>query len=125
MNTTSESNKRRRTTASSVSGLHLCDLPDAILVNVARYLSPPSRALFAASITAPSSSWQDVNWQREPSTTSKAIVSSIRGDDEGKMSLDFDAIEKSLAKKLSDADVGSLLTCIYAFSPHIEAVWLC
>ena len=101
--------KRRRTASSAPAGLHLCDLPDALLVNVARYLSPPSRALFAASMTAPSLSWQDVNWQREPSATSKAIISSMKNT-----TLDFEDVEKSLAKKLSDADIGAVLTCINA-----------
>ena len=111
-NSSSRSHKRQRTTTTN-NGLHLCDLPDALLVNVGRYLSPPSRALFAASMTAPSSSWQCVNWQQEPSATSKVIVSSLKNDD-GKISLDFEDVEKSLAKKLTDADIGAVLTCINA-----------
>ena len=94
--------------------VHLCDLPDSLLENVARYLSLPSRALFAASLTAPSASWERVNWRLQPSTTSKAIVSSLREDGGDRISLDFDDIEKSLAKKLIDADIGALLTCINA-----------
>ena len=112
--TSSESNKRRRT-ASSAADLHiLCDLPDSLLVNVASYLSSPLRALFAVSISASSSSWQVVNWQPEPSTTSKAIVSSLKNDGGGKISLDFENVEKILANKLTDDDIGALLTCINA-----------
>ena len=112
--TAAANNKRRRTAPSPTADLHICDLPDALVVNVARYLSPPSRALFAASMSAPSSSWQDVNWQREPSNTSSAIVSSLREDGDVKISLDFEDIEKSLAKKLTDADIGALLMCTNA-----------
>ncbi len=43
---------------------------------------------------------------------SKAIISSSRNDE--KMSLDFEDIEKSLAKKLTDADICAVLRCINA-----------
>jgi len=62
-----------------------------------------------------SASWPKNNWQQcEPSTTSKPIVSSLKNDVGNKLSLDFEDVEKSLAKKLTDADIGAVLTCTNA-----------
>ena len=43
-----------------VDTMLLSDLPDAALAHAASYLAPPSRALWAAALTAPSSSWRGV-----------------------------------------------------------------
>lgn len=106
--------------------LQISDLPDAILVNVATFLSSPSQALFAAAMTAPSSSWQKVNWMRQPSELSKAIIKSSSPTESNQLQdqvqqhkeqwshLDFVDIEKNLANKLTDGDLGALLACINA-----------
>ncbi|KAL7533741.1 hypothetical protein ACHAXR_005422 [Thalassiosira sp. AJA248-18] len=114
--------KRRRTSQDSWTDiLHIGDLPDSLLAdNVASYLSKPSRALFAAAMTAPPSSWRKTNWTKQPSVTSKAIILSEfstvgQGQNiEQWHALDFLDIEKSLAKKLTDDDVGAVLACINA-----------
>lgn len=104
---TTNKRRRRRTCA---DGLHVSDLPIGFLVDVSAYLSKPSRALFAVAMTAPSSFWRDdVNSEMRKSATSQAIVSSTQWE-----ALDFVDIEKKLAKKLSDDDVGAILTCINA-----------
>lgn len=109
-----ESNKRRRT-AAPPPDLCIADLPDIILVDVASYLTTPSCALFAVAMTAPSISWYK-NRHREvnqlSSDTTKVIISSIGPDK--KEVLDFEDIEKSLAKKLTDDDVSAVLICIDA-----------
>lgn len=96
-------------TASNV--LHISDLPDGFLADVAKYLPTPSRAIFAVAMTAPSSSWREFNWghRQPPSVTSKAIILT---SDWGV--LDFAEVERSLAKKLTDDDLGAILGCIEA-----------
>jgi len=48
-------NKRRRTAAAASDTLQITDLPVGILVDATSYLARPSRALFAAAMSAPSS----------------------------------------------------------------------
>lgn len=99
-----------RQTEAAVDYLHITDIPVGILVDVASYLSKPSRALFAVAMSAPSPSWQNTNLVHLPSTISKAITApSLQWE-----KLDFEYIEKSLAAKLSDEDIGAVLRCINA-----------
>ena len=94
--------KRRKTT---VDRLRLSDLPDALLVDVARYLSRPSAALFAVAVSTP----------QPQSATRKAIISSLGDDANGHWSvLDFGDTEKRLAKLLTDKDVQDVLSMIDA-----------
>jgi len=88
--------------------MNITDLPIGILTHVSSYLPTPTRALFAVSLTAPSSSWQDTNEQQQLSETSRAIMSPSSQWE----TLDFEEIEKSLAKKLNDNDLWAVLTCI-------------
>eukprot|EP00584_Thalassiosira_punctigera_P010544 CAMPEP_0172532002 /NCGR_PEP_ID=MMETSP1067-20121228/5210_1 /TAXON_ID=265564 ORGANISM="Thalassiosira punctigera, Strain Tpunct2005C2" /NCGR_SAMPLE_ID=MMETSP1067 /ASSEMBLY_ACC=CAM_ASM_000444 /LENGTH=266 /DNA_ID=CAMNT_0013316461 /DNA_START=137 /DNA_END=934 /DNA_ORIENTATION=+ len=98
---------RRRTSRCS---LHITDLPDEALVTVAYFLPKPSAALFAVALAAPSSSWpKHYEAQRQPPAISRAIVSSSSWD-----SLDFEDIEKKVAKKLDDDDLFAVLACIDA-----------
>ncbi|KAL7540866.1 hypothetical protein ACHAXR_010433, partial [Thalassiosira sp. AJA248-18] len=110
------SSKRRRTT--SPDGLHINNLPDTFLSDVANYLPAPSRALFASAMTAPSSSWSNSTnnglQRQQPSATSKAILSSSPHNDEKWEVLDFGSIEKSLASRLTDGDIRGVLACIDA-----------
>jgi hypothetical protein len=101
------SNSKRRKTAGD--SLHINDLPIGFLVDVASYLSRPSFALFAVAMSAPSTSWQNYNLVYQPSTTTKAIVSSTQWE-----TLDFEDIEKYLATKLVDADIFAVLRSINA-----------
>ena len=101
-----QTNKRRRTDNTVT---HISDLPVGILVDVSAYLSKPSRAMLAAAFTAPSTSWQNNDSMRRPSSISTAIVSSSEWD-----TLDFMDIEKSLANRLSDDDMYAVLQCINA-----------
>ena len=45
-------NKRRRTLQESTSSIHINDLPVGFLVDVAEYLSNPSKALLAVALSA-------------------------------------------------------------------------
>lgn len=94
----------------SPGSMHLNDLPDAILADVAAYLSQPSRAMLAVAVTAPSASWRRLHWKLQQTTKTKAILSLPSEWDV----LDFEDVEKSLASKLSDDDVGGILACIDA-----------
>ena len=105
-----ESNKRRRTGSPSDSNiLHINDIPNALLADVATYLPKPSRAFFAVAMTAPTSSWRISSGQELPSAAANAILSSTEWD-----KLDFGEVEKSLAEKLRDADLYGVLSCINA-----------
>lgn len=97
--------------------MNLADLPDALIAHVAVYLATPSRAIFAAAMTAPSSSWQRATrTQHALSPASRAILDSQRGEseDEPRNELDFEDVETSLARKLTDDDVCAILTCTNA-----------
>lgn len=96
---------------------NITDLPDALLVNVAKYLAKPSVAMFAVSVAGSSSNiWQ-------PTETSNAIISaeSYWWSRVGTVTaanqwqeLDFGGIEKSLLSKITDDDVHSILMCVDA-----------
>ena len=73
------------------------------------YLLTLSVALFAAALTAPSSSWRKFNLKRKPSAISNVILSALQWG-----VLDFEDIGKQLASKLTDDDIGSVLTCLNA-----------
>ena len=103
---TIDGNKRPRINGDSP---HINDLPIGFLVEVSTYLSKPSRAVFAAAICAPSSSWKKEVDGEKLSDVSKAIIAASDWD-----ILDFVDIEKSLAYKLKDDDLHAVLTSINA-----------
>jgi len=78
---------------------NICSLPDPLLVHVSEYLALPSRALFAISLH-----------------TGEGDISEMRA----RMNvpapdlLDFGDLEKDLAMRLTDQDLGSVLNCIDA-----------
>ena len=91
---------------------HINDLPIGFLAEVSTYLSKPSRAIFATSLSATSSSWKkEVDGEKLP-TISKAIIAASDWD-----TLDFVDIENILAHKLKDDDLHAVLVCIN--SKHI------
>jgi len=102
------SSKRRRTAASTI--MRINDLPDGILTNVATYLATPSVVLFAIAIQQDGASLTQ---------TSKAIMSATTsasngGEQQQLQVLDFGDIEKSLAAKLTDDHITTILNCISA-----------
>jgi len=90
-------------------GLVITDLSNSLLAHAMEYLPNLSVALFAAALTAPSSSWSKFNLKRKPSAISNAILSALQWG-----VLDFEDIGKQLASKLTDDDIGSVLTCLNA-----------
>ncbi|KAL7526135.1 hypothetical protein ACHAWF_001642 [Thalassiosira exigua] len=108
--------------------MRISDLPDPLIANISLYLATPARALFAASMTAPSSSWEASGWKLKPNATSKAIVSAhrlvkmkSRFDSEPRKEISqpwdilfLNDLEKSLLNKLTDGDIGAMLACINA-----------
>ena len=97
-------------------GLLISDLPDALLVHVAKYLAKPSVSIFAVAIAGPSSNvWQ-------PSETINAIISAAsywwgsmrRATTNQWQELDFGDCEGNLSSKLTDDDMHSILICIGA-----------
>ena len=101
-----------------VGDLHITELPDALLVNVAHYLAKPSVAMFAVAMAGTSSNiWQ-------PTQTSNAIISAAsywwsgvgrtRTATNQWQEIDFRDIEESLSSKLTDDDMHSILMCIDA-----------
>jgi len=104
--------KRRRTNDDSIS--NISDLPDLVLVNIAKYLSKPSIPLFAIAVTPQqspigTSNTSDITWQ--PTSTSNAIITGAYGECH---TLDFGEIEEILASKLTDLQVRDILVCIDA-----------
>ena len=101
--------KRRRISADSA--LHMADLPDSLLANVSKFLSKPSVALFAVSLTAPSESWRKCNWQRQPLATSAVVPSlqSKNGLENQWKEVNFGDVDDNLAKMLADDDVEAVL----------------
>ena len=100
-----------------VGDLHITELPDALLVNVAHYLAKPSVAMFAVAMAETSSNiWQ-------PTQTSNAIISAasyrwsrvetVTATNQWQ-EIDFRDIEESLSSKLTDDDMHSILMCIDA-----------
>jgi len=95
----SDNIKRQRTTSSN-NEIHIANLPDGILVGISSYLAKPSLALFAIAISSNNS---------QRTQTSKIILSSTDWE-----VLDFDDIEKSLAKQISDDHIDKMLKSIDA-----------
>ncbi|KAL7524983.1 hypothetical protein ACHAXR_000805, partial [Thalassiosira sp. AJA248-18] len=100
-----ESNKRRRTSPGSIT---IDAMPDALLGGVAEFLPKPSRAIFAVAMTAPSSSWANSAYQQLRRGEKK------EKNAEQWETLDFVGIDKSLASRLTDDDVRTILVCINA-----------
>ncbi|KAL7523387.1 hypothetical protein ACHAXR_000910, partial [Thalassiosira sp. AJA248-18] len=97
------------------------DLPDALLANVATFLSKTTCALFATAISESKSS----NWTRQASSASMVIVSQYTKVHGAKQweSLDFMDIEKTVRVRLTDGDVGGILHCINAV-PNLKSLKL-
>ncbi|KAL9190651.1 hypothetical protein ACHAXT_000357 [Thalassiosira profunda] len=115
----------------SAKGGELTRLPDTVLATMAEFLTKTERALTAVAMTAPASSWKESNWKKQPCEASRVMAMAkplaeinLRGRNwlrnyhrtkSYDMSfLDFEDIDKKLATKLSDADVGGVLVCIDA-----------
>ena len=92
--------KRRKISPSSnSSGISLFDLPNEALSYAASFLARPSRVMFAVAI---------INYLGDDELMCKAILG------EQYDVLDFGEIEASLASKLTDEDLKSILICIDA-----------
>ena len=107
MFTATSSSKRRK--------IEQCPLHDllqggGLLEEVANYLAPPSRIMFALAVTPPKSPYDTIMGR---SRLSKTVSLSIAGRDWS--TLDFGEIEKDLAARLSDDDMCAILV-------HIDAV---
>ncbi len=103
--------KRRRVAAhhTSTRPVFINDLSAEILKEVATYLAPISRVLFAVAITPPISPYETIMAR---SRSKKQKSPSIAGTDW--TTLDFGQIEKDLAAKLSDEDVRDVMLHINA-----------
>jgi len=108
-------NKRRRTTSNTLT---ITDLPIGFLVDVSSYLSKPSRAIFAVSFCASSSSQKKV--EQSISDSSKAIIAASDWD-----TLDFADIDKNLAERLTDDNIQSILKCVAIQSTRILKLTNC
>ena len=89
---------------------HISNLPIGFLADVSAYLSRPSRAIFAVSLSSKiKQKDNNIVMCHSLSDVSKAIISSCEWD-----TLDFTDIEDSLAHKLKDDDLHAVLTSINA-----------
>eukprot|EP00986_Skeletonema_menzelii_P003544 scaffold1105_cov93-Skeletonema_menzelii.AAC.5 len=104
MASANDSSKRRRLLSSTCSDVScLSDLPSVVLAHVAKYLGAPSRALFSAALSDKNAAVSTVSSERN---------SAIVGNDWS--TLDFGDIEHSLAERLTDKHISSVLSCIDA-----------
>ena len=87
----------------------IMDLPELAVTHAASYLAGPSRVMFAVAMAAPSASWGTVYSRGDVSEATRAIL----GGETWEV-LDFEDVEKSLASKLTDDDVESMLMFIDA-----------
>lgn len=105
---------------------HIPHLPDVIFVKISSYLSLPSRALLAVALTTDSANYKKINWitqtplsrwfgisssskKKRPSSATKDIIRKSKWN-----ALDFADIDWDLATRLSDNDIGAVLSCINA-----------
>jgi len=107
------SSKRRKTAADASPQGNTCPfynvLPEGILEEVAKFLAPTSRILFAAAVTpTPRSPYGIILARNRPNVGHSLIASNDWH------TLDFGDIEKELAAKLSDDDISEALL-------HIDA----
>jgi hypothetical protein len=110
------SNKRQRLASYCTMNNIQC-LPDDMLASVAKFLPKPSQALFAVAMTAPSLTRKKPWKAPKSAATNRAILSlNSMGVDDGEIwtTIDFVDIEKSLANRLTDDDIGAALVCIDA-----------
>ena len=123
--------KRRR--IASPPHHDIFDIPDGALVHVTSYLSKPSVALLALSLTCESASWKKIKWnewnkkvspilawakvtKHEPSSATRVIVSSHTWE-----SIDFSEFGGIRGKNLKDDDIAGVLACINA-RKHLKAL---
>ena len=103
-------NKRRRhdgvESCSPINAPKLGDFPDALLATVASYLPQTSCAFFAVAMM--SSPNEDSSLQL--SSVSNTILAQHQNWD----TLDFEDIDKSCQKRLTDRDIHQILVCIDA-----------
>lgn len=108
------------------NGDELTNFPDTVLASVAQYLTKTERALVAVAMTASSSAWSVSKWQKCPNIASKIMIGAKPLTTESTKYnyrlqksyewdfFDFKDINESLARKLSDEDIGGILVCIDA-----------
>jgi hypothetical protein len=108
------------------NGDELTNFPDTVLATVAQYLTKTERALVAVAMTASSSAWSESKWQKRPHIASQIMIAAKPLSTESTKYnyrlqrsydwdfFDFRDINESLARKLSDEDVGGILICIDA-----------
>ncbi|KAL9186019.1 hypothetical protein ACHAXT_005257 [Thalassiosira profunda] len=110
MDAKASSSKRRKTAPSD--GIGLGNFPDEALAHVVGYLPRPSRALAAVSFVSDVCSSPNDGGSNY---TSRAILGLVGAADRELWEvLDFGEIEGSLAAKISDADLQSVIVCIQA-----------
>ena len=120
--------RRRISSAISSTSPHHILLPDVVFVKISSFLPLPSRALLAVALTADSAQYKKINWtttqtpllrwfgssisynrKKQPSSATKDIIQKTKWN-----VLDFADIECDLATRLSDDDIGAVLSCINA-----------
>ncbi len=110
----------------TAKGDELMGFPDTVLASMAQFLTKTERALVAVAMTASSKAWRESKWRKRPLGASRMMITAMPlGEIEYNHQLmrsyewdflDFKDIDKSLAKKLSDDDIGGVLVCIDAIN---------
>ena len=101
---------KRKRTSQEDDGICITDLPDNAIAHAASYLSKPSRAIFAVAMTPRTK----LDCKRPSAANASDMNHILTSSPELWETLDFADIEKSLAEKLNDDDMCSILTAIGA-----------
>ena len=98
----------------AITNMRINDLPDDILANIARYLAAPSAVMFSIAVTKNKTVMISSNKQTSNAIISAAASTSNNNNEQQLKVLDFGDIEKSLAARLSDDHITTILTHINA-----------
>jgi hypothetical protein len=116
--------KKMRTKERPMLDSPICNLPDAVLILISSFVEDTSKVLLAVALTASSDAIRKSNYDIKPCPGAKAILNQrVRGLYQGMFYghmtrlfksyyVDFADVDKELAVRLSDEDVGGILAFI-------------
>ncbi|KAL9185970.1 hypothetical protein ACHAXT_005208 [Thalassiosira profunda] len=132
LNNSAVSSGKRAKRSSEAEVHHFDSVPESVLLSITSYLEPTSRVLLAVALTASPAAWREAGWEIQPSAAGKTIMAgqNLRYKDgvpgfgsKYSSRVSFADTDKTLAAKLSDDDIGSILSLVGSTS-KIEVVEL-
>jgi hypothetical protein len=112
-------NKKKMRTKEPMLDSPMYNLPDAVLIHISSFVNDTSKVLLAVALTASSDAIRKSNYDIKPCPGAKAILNQRVRRFRGPMTrvlsrykIDFADVDKELAARLSDEDVGGILAFI-------------